>query len=151
ATDYNTFVNQVTAFLDEQMVGKSFVLDGVAGLIPVDSVRADRAKDYRPYMPPEDQLPYPRDNFVDLLLKLTRPGETSVQRDRGDNYYYLSVLLHRYPCADASDERFARERQQAIKDFKASYDDLWERFLARRQRALEEDFVKQLRRQATKD
>jgi hypothetical protein len=130
-------------FLRDQKEGTEFELTNVARLVPRPRDflpgREDRAE-FRTYEGPTDKIPYPPADFVDRLLTLKEPGSALVLSDRPGKHYYVAVLLARSvpPMRDFND-LYAKPWQN---------DPIWLDMMRERREALQQDLLRQLRREA---
>ncbi len=97
--------------LREQKLADLIELSNVAHLVePARQAFITPTPVYQPYQPPEDQIAYPRPDFVKELLTLTKPGESKVLRDRPVAHFYVAVLQER---AVPGLEQFAKVAQRS--------------------------------------
>ncbi len=130
-------------FLRDQKEGSEFELNNVARMLPRSRDflpgREDRPE-YRPYEVPADKIAYPPTDFVDRLLNLQEPGNVLVLADRPAKHYYVVVLLAKSvpPLRDFED-LYAKP---------AMNDPIWVQMMHDRRTELQQDLMKQLRREA---
>ncbi len=77
-------------YLLEEKMGEVVELDKVAIM-----VSSNRAGQYQKYVPPSYAIQYPRDNFVEQLMTMTKPGDSTSFHDRPEANYFVAVLLAR--------------------------------------------------------
>ena len=124
-----------------------FELDNVTQVAaPAREVIPGLPTDYRPYQIPEDKaelLPYPPQDFVKQLMKLTRPGDATVVVDSPAKTFYVALLIDR--------------TEPSIADFKSVYvrsphsDPMYMHLVRQRREEYRKSVMEQLRREASAD
>lgn len=126
ATTYRDILPEAVTFLSSQKIsGKPsapFELENVTRLIPQKTTNPFQPLGYDPYQFQASQIPFPRENFLDQILGLTKPGQAAVLRDRPGSTFYVVVLLSR---TEPSPLEFQTAFERAGADF--NRDDLWNR------------------------
>lgn len=104
---------------------------------------------YVPYAFKEELVPYPRDNFVNELLKLDKGG-TTVLRDRPEKTLYVAVMTERNEPTpgEPSFLAFYEAYKEGARGGAGFSDPLLDRFIRERRHQYREDFIKQLRIEA---
>jgi hypothetical protein len=144
-TDAAARETEVKAWLNDQKLGQTFVLDNVARqVLEPQPAGADKDKDmdkksYRPYTVPEKDVPYAPAKFVDQLLRLEQPGEATYVTDQPENTFYVAVLLVRTPPSN-------KEFEDALAH--PSADPLWEKCVLNQRNEFREAFLAKLREEA---
>jgi hypothetical protein len=109
----------VERFLREQKnLGELFELNNVAQLVPpAREVHPLRATEYEPYRVPTshiNQLTYPPPDMVKYLLKMKRPGESTVIADMPAKNFYVAVLFDRdVPTVKQFEELYKKSPPEA--------------------------------------
>jgi hypothetical protein len=136
--------------------GKTFELDNVANLLPVDQPQASSARIFRPYTPPVDLIPYPPGDFVDQLLTMEKPGDATVIRDRPATTFFVAALLDRNDPTRSTqggvsvvDLKEFRDLYQEASLPSSRTNSLWSQEVDRRRREYRERVIKELRAAAT--
>jgi hypothetical protein len=121
---------------------------GLGGVVDIPDVSRQPKLDPRhgqiPYQPDPAKIRYPRDNFVDVLMRLEKAGDAIVLSDRGEAKFYVAVLLSR--------------KLPDMNDFLKAYGGadptaygLWAMDMQDRTEAFRKKVMEQLRREASPD
>lgn len=120
-------------------------LSGVTRILPQNTTGPGQSKVYQPFRIPTDIIPYPRNNLLEQLLTLKKPGEAMVVRDRPENTFYVTLLLSR---AEPGTSEFKKIYENASSRSKEP-DTLWQIFLDQYSRDFRNETMKKLRSQAS--
>jgi len=129
--------------LREQGLGEPFELTNVAPMVRPREPHFIGAANYRPYEVPEelrDKLTYPPPDLPRQLQVLKRPGDATVVSDRGEDTWYVAVLVERSePTLKQFQEVYANSPR---------FDPLHERLQEKKSAELRQAVLAQLRREA---
>jgi hypothetical protein len=127
-------------------LGDVFTLDGVARLVEPRNTQMAMfggPEPYRPYQADRSKIRYPRDNMVDVFMRLENTGDAIRWSDKGESNYYVVVLLARRPPG-------FQEILEAYRQDKTQDKLLWDRTLmAERRNTFRKKVLEQLRREAS--
>jgi hypothetical protein len=148
-TSYNDLVRESKGYLANLIASKKDSdlkeLSGVTRILPQNTTGPGQSKVYQAFRIPTDIIPYPRNNLVDQLLSLKKPGDTMVVRDRPENTFYVALLLSR---AEPGSQEFKKVYENASSRSKEP-DTLWQIFLDQYSRDFRIETMKRLRTEAS--
>lgn len=148
-TNYSDLVRESKGYFNTFIAGKKNVelkeLSGVTRILPQSTTGPGQARLYQPFRVPTEVIPYPRANLVDRILTLKKPGETTVERDRPENTFYVTLLLSR---AEPGVQEFKKIYENASSRSKEP-DTLWQLFLDQFSRDFRIETMKKLRSEAS--
>lgn len=148
-TSYNDLVRESKGYLAALAPSKKDSdlkeLSGVTRILPQNTTGPGQSKVYQAFRIPTDIIPYPRNNLVEQLLSLKKPGETMVFRDRPENTFYVALLLSR---AEPGPQEFKKIYENASSRSKEP-DTLWQIFLDQYSKDFRIETMKKLRSEAS--
>jgi hypothetical protein len=139
-------IAKLTQLAAEQKAAMPIELRQVAREVPAPMAAPTAGHTYMPFQFP-DTMPYPSKDWLDQMLdKLKEPGNAVVLANQPQTTFYVTVLEDRTP---PSERTFADVYRDAANTF--NRDQLLDTLTQQQQQKYREDFLKQLRAEATKD
>ncbi len=137
-------IAKLTQLAAEQKAATPFELKQVAREVPAPMAAPTGGHTYMPFQFP-DTMPYPGKDWLDQMLdKLKEPGNAVVLANEPQTTFYVTVLEERLP---PTEHTFADAYRDAANSF--SRDQLLDTLTQKQQQQYRDDFLKQLRVEAT--